>query len=432
MLQELSSGSKITEGSEIIPEIIKNGQNIDLLNKAIESFNSASATLVQYYSALENKVVLLTEEVEYKKQLLNSILDSIDVGVIFFDKNGMVSIINKAAESLLNVNSADVIGQESIYAEIHAETHAEIHNSVIKPDNGRPFYALVSRLDVKNTEGEIIGHVLIFKDITRLKQLEIENERNMRLTAMGELIMKIAHEIRNPLGSIELFGSLLANDLKGTEHGDYANRISRSVRTLVNTLDNMLRFAKEIKPRPEYGYLNDLVRGTCDEFRELFANSNIQLSVIEKDQCWMHMDRGLLRQVLINILLNSVQAMHDEGKIEIRIKGKESRSQGVKGSSEKIVPSLEPLNPRIPESCEEYVEIIIRDTGIGMDEDTMQRMFEPFFSTKDRGTGLGMSITAGIIKALKGNIAVRSEIGKGTEFIIRLPMKGEVVKGLSS
>jgi two-component system sensor histidine kinase FlrB len=144
------------------------------------------------------------------------------------------------------------------------------------------------------------------------------------------------------------------------------------------------------------------------------------------------MDRGLLRQVLINILLNSVQAMHDEGKIEIRIKGKESRSQGVKGSSEKIVPSLEPLNPRIPESCEEYVEIIIRDTGIGMDEDTMQRMFEPFFSTKDRGTGLGMSITAGIIKALKGNIAVRSEIGKGTEFIIRLPMKGEVVKGLSS
>jgi two-component system sensor histidine kinase FlrB len=126
---------------------------------------------------------------------------------------------------------------------------------------------------------------------------------------------------------------------------------------------------------------------------------------MEKDQCWMHMDRGLLRQVLINILLNSVQAMHDGGEIEVCIQTAEMT---------------------------EEVEIIIRDTGIGMDEVTMQKMFEPFFSTKDRGTGLGMSITAGIIKALKGNIAVRSEIGKGTEFIIRLPMKGEVVKGLSS
>jgi len=371
---------------EIVPEIMKEGQNIDLLNKAIESFNSASATLVQYYSALENKVMLLTEEVEYKKQLLNSILDSIDVGVIFFDKNGLVSIINKAAESLLNVQTADVIGRESI--------HAEIHDDVIKPDNCRPFYALVSRSDVKDAEGEIIGHVLIFKDITRLKHLEMENERNMRLTAMGELVMKIAHEIRNPLGSIELFGSLLANDLKGTEHGDYANRMLCSVRTLVNTLDNMLGFTKEIKPRPEYGCLNDLVMSTCDEFRALFANSNIQLSVIEKDQCWMHMDRGLLRQVLINILLNSVQAMHDGGEIEVCIQTAEAT---------------------------EEVEIIIRDTGIGMDEDTMQKMFEPFFSTKDRGTGLGMSITAGIIKALKGNIAVRSEVGKGTEFVIKLP-----------
>lgn len=381
-LQELLSGSKIIGGAEIVEK----EQNIDLLNKAIESFNSASATLVQYYSALENKVILLTEEVEYKKQLLYSILDSIDVGVIFFDKTGLVSIINKAAESLLNINTSDVIGRESI--------HAQIYDDVIKPDNGKPFYALVSRSDVKDTEGDIIGHVLIFKDITRLKHLEMENERNMRLTAMGELVMKIAHEIRNPLGSIELFGSLLANDLKDTEYGDYANRISCSVRALVNTLDNMLRFTKEIKPQLEHGCLNDLVKSTCDEFRGLFASSNIHISVIEKNQCLMHIDKGLLRQVLINILLNSVQAMHDGGKIEVCI--------------------------QMAEVTEE-VEIIIRDTGIGMDEDTMQKIFEPFFSTKDRGTGLGMSITAQIIKALKGSIAVRSEVGKGTELVIKLP-----------
>ncbi len=372
----------------------KSDQNVDLLNKAIETFNSASATLVQYYSALEDNVRLLTEEVEHKKQLLNSILDSIDVGVVFFDRDGVIRIINDAASSLLGINADDVIGGASI--------QAEIHEDVIAPHNGKPFYALVSRSDVKDKSGNIIGHVLIFKDITRLKQLESENERNRRLTAMGELVMKIAHEIRNPLGSIELFASLLSNDLKATEYGDYANRISNSVRALVNTLDNMLRFTKEIKPKLEYYCLNDLIRETCNEFKELFANSDIQLSLSEDEKRWLYVDKGLMRQALINMLLNSVHAMPDGGKIEILVQKSEVRSQ---------------------KSGE--VGIYIRDIGSGMDEDTRRRMFEPFFSTKDRGTGLGMSITAGIIKAHRGTIDVVSEVGKGTEFVIKLPLSVE-------
>lgn len=379
----------------------KAGHDIDLLNKAIETFNSASATLIQYYSTLEDKVRLLTEEVDHKKQLLNSILDSIDIGVVFFDRDGIIRTMNKAAEYLLNINASDAIGGTSI--------HAEIHEEVIVPANGKPFYALLSRSDVKDNGGNIIGNVLIFKDITRLKQLESENERNRRLTAMGELVMKIAHEIRNPLGSIELFASLLSNDLKGTEHGNYANRISNSVKSLVNTLDNMLRFTKEIKPKLVYCCLNDMVRETCDEFKELFANSDIQLDFSEKGQYWLNMDKGLMRQALINILINSVHAMPDGGKIEIEIV--ECRVRNTESESRED----EFCNPN-SELC-----IIIRDTGIGMDEETRLRMFEPFFSTKDRGTGLGMSITAGIIKAHKGTIDVKSEIGGGTEFVIRLP-----------
>ncbi len=372
------------------------GNNVDLLNKAIETFNSASATLTQYYSALEDKVRLLTEEVEHKKQLLDSILDSIDVGVVFFDRGGVVRIVNNAAENMLNIDAGSVIGGISI--------HASIKEEVIVPENGRPFYALASRSDVKGRDGAIIGHVLIFKDITRLKQLESESERNRRLTAMGELVMKIAHEIRNPLGSIELFAGLLSNDLKGTDHGDYANRISGSVRSLVNTLDNMLRFTKEIKPRLEYYCLNDVIRETCDDFKELFANSKIQIVFSEDGAHWLSLDRGLIRQALINILLNSVHAMPDGGTVDIRVK-----------------------------DMFENIEIAIKDNGSGMDEETRSRMFEPFFSTKDRGTGLGMSITASIIKAHNGHIDVRSEAGRGTEFMITLPiteLKSEGMKEL--
>ncbi|MBI5213992.1 MAG: hypothetical protein HY957_11600 [Nitrospirae bacterium] len=370
--------------------------NTDLLNRAIETFNSASATLTQYYSALEDKVKLLTEEVDHKKQLLDSILDSIDVGVVFFDRGGVVRIVNSAAGNMLNIDAGGVIGGTSI--------HASIKGEVIVPENGRPFYALASRSGVKGRDGDIIGHVLIFKDITRLKQLESESERNRRLTAMGELVMKIAHEIRNPLGSIELFAGLLSSDLKGTDHGDYANRISGSVRSLVNTLDNMLRFTKEIKPRLEYHCLNDVIRETCDDFKELFASSKIQIFFPENGAYWLPLDRGLIRQALINILLNSVHAMPDGGTVNIRVK-----------------------------DAFENVEIAIKDNGVGMDEEIRSRMFEPFFSTKDRGTGLGMSITASIIRAHKGHIDVISEAGKGTEFIITLPItefKGEGMKEL--
>lgn len=374
--------------------------DIELLNKAIESFNSASETLTLYYRTLEDKVELLTEEVEHKKQLLNSILDSIDVGVVFFDKQGIIRLINSAVERLLSVKSDKIIGGRSLGAEIGDDAGAKRPDRRarmlrILPEKGKPFYALVSNSPVNDSEEHNIGHVLIFKDITRLRQLEAENERNARLSAMGELVLKIAHEIRNPLGSIELFANLISNDLTGTKQGDYANRISNSVKTLVNTLDNMLRFSKEIKVRREECLLNYVVDEICREFMELFSGSNVRFEFIEHGHYSVNADKVLLRQALINILLNSVQAMPDGGNITVEIGYSEVMSSGI--------------------------EISIRDTGPGMDNETKSRIFEPFFSTKDRGTGLGLSITSGIIAAHEGSIEVISMPGAGTEFKVSLP-----------
>jgi len=372
----------------------KNDQDIGLLTKAIDSINSVSSTLMQYYQNLEDKVKVLTEEVDQKKQLLDSILDSIDVGVIFFDKDGVIRLMNNAAEGLLGTGSDTIVGGTSL--------HAEINDEMVVPEKGNPFHALVSSSEVRGgSDGSAIGKVLIFKDITRLKRLEAENERNRRLSAMGELVMKIAHEIRNPLGSIELFADLLASDLKGTDQVDYARRISNSVRSLVNTLDNMLRFSGEIRPKMEFSCVNDIVRETCDEFREVLAGGGIELDLIDDFKYSLYLDKGLIRQALINILLNGVHSMPEGGTIQVSIAQE-------KGSGD--------------------VQISIRDTGSGMDEETRMRLFEPFFSTKDRGTGLGMSITLGIINAHKGRIEVDSFPGKGTEFFIMLPIEKRVEK----
>ena len=375
----------------------QNEQGIGLLTKAIESINSVSSTLMQYYQTLEDRVKVLTEEVDQKKQLLDSILDSVDVGVVFFDKDGIIRLINRAAEGLLGADSAAITGGTSL--------HAEINEEMIVPEKGKPFHAIVSSSEVRGGgEGSTVGKVLIFKDITRLKRLEAENERNRRLSEMGELVMKIAHEIRNPLGSIELFANLLANDLRGTEQVDYARRISNSVRSLVNTLDNMLRFSGEIRPQMKYSCINDIIRETCNEFREVLAGGGIGIALSEDVECSLYLDKGLIRQALINILLNAVHAMPEGGNIKVAI------DRG--GGSEDI-------------------RISIKDNGSGMDEGTRARMFEPFYSTKDRGTGLGMSITLGIISAHKGNIEVDSSPGGGTEFIISLPTEKRTEKRMA-
>jgi signal transduction histidine kinase len=366
-------------------------QDIGLLSQAIESINSVSSTLMQYYQTLEDRIKVLTEEVDQKKQLLDSILDSIDVGVVFYDKDGKIRLINKAAEGLLCVDSAKVIGGDSLHAEI-------IDDNVI-PENGSPFHALISNLEVKKADGSMIGKALIFKDITLLRRLEAENERNRRLSAMGELVMKIAHEIRNPLGSIELFANLLADDLKGTEQLDYASRISNSVRSLVSMLDNMLRFSGEIRPRFEYTCINDVLRDTFQEFQGLLSGGGVEMEFREEARYSLYLDRDLVRQAFINLLLNSVQAMPEGGKIGVLLSAGAVSGKGTPSE----------------------IKISIRDNGAGMDEETKARLFEPFYSTKDRGTGLGMSITLGIITAHGGRIVVDSFPGRGTEFIISLP-----------
>ncbi len=366
--------------------MIENPQDITLLGQAIERFNSASSAVMAYYQTLEERVRLLTDEVEHKKQLLNSILDSIDVGVVYFDGNGVVQLVNKTAECLLEASASTLAGSVSLPAVFSEQT--------VVCASGKEFPAIISRADVKNQQGDTAGSVLFFQNITRLKELEAENERNRRMTAMGELVTKIAHEIRNPLGSIELFASLLIKDLEGTPTASYAGRISNSVRHLVNTLDNMLRFSGGVRPSFAALDLREVVSELVEDFRGVFLGSRIVLSLRASGPFPMMADRSLLRQAFINLLLNAFQAMPDGGKIEISMT-----------------------------RAGEDVHILFSDTGTGMDEETSARLFEPFFSTKDRGTGLGMSIAASIILAHAGSIQVQSAPGAGTVFTIVFPLE---------
>lgn len=321
-----------------------------------------------------------------KKRLLSSIIESIDIAVVFFDSEGVIRLINRAGEKLFNVKAEDVIGKR--------ELPIKIEGDLIYPNSKKPFYAIVSQSDVVDSEGNKIGHVFLCKDITRIKELEAENERNRRLSAMGSLVMKIAHEIRNPLGSIELFANMIAEDLKESIHGDYAKRISSSVKMLRNTLENMLSFTRGIVPKKSPVCLNDLINEIINDFHELFTRASIEIENRIKDKIFLNLDYALIRQALINIIVNAYQAMPEGGKI--------------------IFDAFNDV---------EFVKISIKDTGHGIDSEIVERIFDPFFSTKDRGTGLGLSITQSIVSAHSGKIEVKSEINAGTEFAIYLPLR---------
>lgn len=356
----------------------------ELLSEAILKINSASETLIKYYSVLENKIKLLTEEIDQKKRLLGSIIDSIDIAVVFFDSDGFIRLINKAAERLFNVKNEDIIGKSELPIKIE-------NDRVISKSSS--FYAIVSRSEVFDSEGNTIGQVFLCKDITRIKELEAENERNRRLTAMGSLVMKIAHEIRNPLGSIELYAGMIGEDFKDSIHGDYARRISNAVRMLRNTLDNMLSFTRGIVPNKKSTHINEMLEDLANEFRELFGRMGIEIKLNTK-KIIAKIDLALIRQALINLIMNAQQAMPDGGILYLKAERKK-----------------------------ELVKISIKDTGQGIDNEIIDKIFDPFFSTRDRGTGLGLSITNSIIKAHGGKVEVKSKIGEGTEFALYLPIE---------
>lgn len=358
----------------------------DLLSEAILKINSASEALIKYYSVLEDRVRLLTEEVEQKKRLLSSIIDSIDIAVVFFDRDGVIRLINRSTESLFNVKADEIIGQKNLPIKVRGDL-------VYPANSAKPFYAIVSQSDVLDSDGNKIGYVFLCKDITRIKELEAENERNRRLTAMGSLIMKIAHEIRNPLGSIELFANMIAEDLKEGIHGEYAKRISNSVKMLRNTLENMLSFTRGINIKKSLVCINDLVEEILNEFQELFIRVGIKTEVKTKEKFFLSVDSSLLRLALINLIVNAYQAMPDGGSLTVELS-----------------------------KADNFIKISLIDTGQGINSEIIERIFDPFFSTKDRGTGLGLSITHSIVSAHGGRIDVKSEINEGTEFAIYLSL----------
>ena len=297
------------------------------LNEAFHSFTQASKSLETYYGKLSEKVQYLTEELEKKnsqlndvisklkesKDFLQAVLQNIGEAMIVLDQEERITMINRAAEELFCLRPDDARGM--LFKDLEY-TLEESSSGAALTVNGRKYDVIRSRSTVFDSAGSVRGHVVLIKDITKLKELERQDERNSRLIAMGEMAAKIVHEIRSPLCSMELFSTMLYKDLEATVHAEMAKGISSGIQSLNNILTNMLLFAKNQKPSFRDVKLSSVIEESMKMLTPLTEIRGVSISIALTDET-INGDAELSKQVLMNVFLNAIQSMPGGGKLDV-------------------------------------------------------------------------------------------------------------------
>lgn len=224
-----------------------------------------------------------------------------------------------------------------------------------------------------------------------LKQKETEMKRHERLAMLGKTAAAIAHEIRNPLGAIKLFLSMLQEDLSGNADSQKVlDHIHASIERLDGTVSNILQFAKDMKLDFSPVNISSLIQEQIGHF-QASEPETLHFDVDLKGPAFIAGNEDALRRSIFNLFLNAVQVMKQKGKISVRTR----------------------------ESADGGLELSVRDTGPGIPEEIRESLFEPFVTTRNAGTGLGLAIVRQVIEQHGGSVTVGA--GAGAEFIIKLP-----------
>jgi len=345
----------------------------------------------------ENLVIL--------ENLHENILQNLISGVITLDLQRRLISINKTALEILGITSVDkVMGKElnnlipmlSIEKSLTKRSEESLHSTT----DGRHLTLEFSSSILKNSEGETGGYIIIFQDITEVKELEKRLRASEKMALMGQLAAGLAHEIRNPLSSISGAIEVLCDEVKPTEDNTHLlNVVTQEVQRLNLLVEDFLLFARPIQ-KPEVSVdISQVIDKTVELFSSATHRNGLQVVVNTEKELYVQVDPYRLKQVIWNLLLNAIQAMPNGGKIVVEAHLEEGD-----------------------------VVIKVLDEGCGINEGVIPRIFEPFFTTKGGGTGLGLAIVKRVVEGHDGRINVISSEDKGTAFIITLPKGEKLIK----
>ena len=347
------------------------------------------------------------------KDYTTKLLETMDNAVISVDNKGNIKTFNRKSEEIFGKKKEEVLNkdcQEVLNLKINGECllkeylleKKNITQEIVLEEEGLKKKILdLNTSFLTGESGEITGVVAVIRDVTEINDLNEEVARHKRLAALGKLSAGIAHEIRNPLSSIRGLAQFVYNSFSKTdERKEDLNAIIQEVDRLNKLVVQVLDFAKLKKPNLTRFSLNDLIRKITELFKLEIKDKQIKFSLkLSPDISKIQADEDQVRQILMNVIINAIQAIPKKGEIKIK--------------TEKTLLKGEPA-----------IKLIIEDSGIGIPEKDFTQIFDPFFSTKDKGSGLGLSIVYKLIEAHQGEIKVESKEGEGTKFVIFLPQKG--------
>ena len=368
--------------------------------------------------------------IDYRQleRLYKHIVQNVVSGLITTDQEERITSFNRMAEEITGYKFEEVYQQEietlfpgfsdwkrsfrGALAEVWSQLRFSRWETKFPRKDGTQLILGFSLSALKDSSDQEIGSILIFQDLTKLREMEEDLKRADRLAAIGKMAAGIAHEIRNPLASISGSIEILRDELGNAgPNKQLMGIILREVGRLNSLIEDFLLFARPISPGKEKIHLNPLVK----EILKMFANSpdfnpQIRLKTRYRDDLFIQGDPHQIRQVFWNLFINAAQAMPKGGEILVELS---------KNSSSLPFPKGQTIG-----------EVSISDTGVGMEENEIGKIFDPFFTTKERGTGLGLSIVHSILESYGGKIKVQSQKGIGSVFSVYLPLVESTVEKL--
>ena len=355
----------------------------------------------------------------------NTIIENLEEGIISIDINGIIQGINKKACFLFSIPRNSENEPLSKYLS-ETETGKIILELIKENDSGDKLLKdddnkriLQINIFPLGDSGRIIGTLIKAFDITQTYENSQKLKRAEQLASLTTLAAGVAHEIKNPLGSISIYIQLIEKIIKKNidnssqcflELKDYCAIIKEEIGRLEDTINSFLFSVRKLELNLEEININSLILSTVDFLKYEIENNNINIEIkFDRDNLIMRIDERYIKQSLINIIQNAIDSILEKNeknyKKEIQIKLK---------------------------TVDNFALITIKDNGMGIKEELLSKIFEPYFTTKRHGTGLGLTNVARIIEAHNGNINIESEYNKGAEVIIKLPLLQENQKFLKT
>ena len=362
-------------------------------------------------------------EARRQKDFTGRVVDSSLDGILAFDRNENLIVWNIAMERILGVRREEAVGRNAFevlpfFEEIgERQFFRKALAGEASVSEDRPYVSQTGRegffeghySPLRDESGAIIGGLAVIREITSRKQFEEHLRQVQKLESLGTLSGGIAHDFNNLLNIISAYAALLAKD-SGKKSPAHLEAINRAVDRGAALVRQLLTFARKSEVQFEIVEPNAVAEELKKLLRETFPRKFDVAVETAPDLPKISADPNQLHQALLNLCVNARDAMPKGGKLRIRTS---------------LAPAEE-LRKRFSEAPDtDYVLFSVKDTGGGIDEETRARLFEPFFTTKEkgRGAGLGLALVYGIVKSHLGFIDVESQVGRGAEFRIYLPVE---------